>query len=563
MSKKISGAEYPLAKIFSSDFEYEMPSYQRPYAWTTDEASELFDDLYDFHQKEQEETYFLGSIVLIKDENVPKAEVIDGQQRLTTLTIVIAAIASRLEGESQTQFLKYILELGNEFEGLAPKPRLTLREKDRKFFAEYVQGMKFKELLKKDKATLNNESQRNIQANSRLILERMNVKLASESALKSFAAFLVQRCFLVAVSTPSQKSAFRVFSVLNNRGLDLLPTDIIKAEIIGQVAPAKRDMFNERWEDIEVSTGRDGFNELFAHIRMIFAKVKAKRALIEDFRDIVVKKATNSEELIDKIISPFAEKYLIAKNQKYISTENAQAINCHLKWLSRIDNIDWLPSAILFFSKNENDADISLWFVQKLERLAAFLHICGKNINERIERYEKVLTALHDNTDLCSAINLTVPEKEEFLVTLNGRIYEMPPKRRNYIILRLDSFISDAAATYDPSVLTIEHVLPQTVTAGTPWGDAWIAWWPTENDRKDWVHRIANLLPLTLKRNIQAQNYDFATKKSTYFGGTKGVSSYILTSQVLNTPDWTPKVVETRQDSLLRVFKDKWVLETS
>ena len=53
MTKKISGAEYPLAKIFSSDFDYSIPSYQRPYAWTGDETSELFDDLYDFHQKEQ------------------------------------------------------------------------------------------------------------------------------------------------------------------------------------------------------------------------------------------------------------------------------------------------------------------------------------------------------------------------------------------------------------------------------------------------------------------------------------------------------------------------------
>jgi uncharacterized protein with ParB-like and HNH nuclease domain len=69
MSKKISGAEYPLSKIFSSDFDYVIPSYQRPYAWTVDETSELCDDLYDFYQREEEETYFLGSIVLIKEED--------------------------------------------------------------------------------------------------------------------------------------------------------------------------------------------------------------------------------------------------------------------------------------------------------------------------------------------------------------------------------------------------------------------------------------------------------------------------------------------------------------
>ena len=64
MSKKISGAEFPLAKIFSSDFDYIIPKYQRPYAWTVDQASELFDDLYDFFLREPDDTYFLGSMSL-------------------------------------------------------------------------------------------------------------------------------------------------------------------------------------------------------------------------------------------------------------------------------------------------------------------------------------------------------------------------------------------------------------------------------------------------------------------------------------------------------------------
>lgn len=73
MSKKISGAEYPIAKIFSSEFQYEVPAYQRPYALTDDETLELFDDLYEFHRTEAEDDYFLGSIVLIKQATKPQA----------------------------------------------------------------------------------------------------------------------------------------------------------------------------------------------------------------------------------------------------------------------------------------------------------------------------------------------------------------------------------------------------------------------------------------------------------------------------------------------------------
>lgn len=108
MAKQISGLEYPLSKIFSSEFEYHIPPYQRPYAWTEEETSTLFEDLYDFYCSTINDDYFLGSIVLIKEDNKPCSDVIDGQQRLTTLTILLAVIASKFSGDKKT-LLKNIL----------------------------------------------------------------------------------------------------------------------------------------------------------------------------------------------------------------------------------------------------------------------------------------------------------------------------------------------------------------------------------------------------------------------------------------------------------------------
>ena len=201
MSKKISGAEYPLAKIFSSDFEYIIPSYQRPYAWTKEEAEELFDDLFDFYKSEPEEGYFLGSIVLIKRELEPYAEVIDGQQRLTTLTILLSAFASILK---QDDLYEYIWERGKKYEELEPKPRLTLRKRDRKFFSKYVQKLNFEELDGLDDKSLDNESQINIKKNSQLLLQKIKKNLSNNAEhIDGFVTFLVKRCFLVAVSTPA------------------------------------------------------------------------------------------------------------------------------------------------------------------------------------------------------------------------------------------------------------------------------------------------------------------------------------------------------------------------
>lgn len=315
--------------------------------------------------------------MLIKEEGKPEAEVIDGQQRLTTLTILLAALTHLATGTIRDSFHRYLCEPGNELEGLAQKPRLALRERDRAFFKRYIQDVAFDELMALDPAKLENESQRNIQANARLFLQRLVAAFGTDAqAVTQFGGFLVQRCFLVAVSTPSRQSAFRVFSVLNSRGLDLLPTDIIKSEVIDKVKPAVRDKYNDIWEELEVDTGRDGFAEVFGHIRMIYAKEKARRSLLDEFRERVVDKLPSAEDLVTKVIEPYTQAYLVAKNAQFVSTSNAAEVNGLLRWLNRIDNSDWLPSAIRFLAEHESDAEYVHWFISRIERLAAFMHVC-------------------------------------------------------------------------------------------------------------------------------------------------------------------------------------------
>jgi len=143
------------------------------------------------------------------------------------------------------------------------------------------------------------------------------------------------------------------------------------------------------------------------------------------------------------------------------------------------------------------------------------------------------------------------------LRALNGNVYEMTARRRNYLILRLDSFVSAMAATYTPNVQTIEHVLPQTVDPSSDWAVSW----PDANERARWLHRLANLVPLTRARNSRALNYDFDKKKSAYFAGSSGVTTYALTSQVLHAHSWTPGVVAERQEALLEVLSSSWRLD--
>lgn len=561
MSTKIKGAEYPLAKIFSSDFDYDIPSFQRPYAWTEEETGELFDDLFDFYENEEaDEQYFLGSVVLVKEDDKPHAEVIDGQQRLTTLTIFLAAITSKLSGENRSDFKNYIIEPGRASQGIASKPRLQIRKRDRDFFQKYIQYMEFDKLFALDPDAQDTEAKANIIRNAKLLMDRIDNNMPSEDEIVKFGAFLVQRCIMVVVSTPTEQAAFRIFSVMNSRGMSLLATDIIKADVIGAISDDKQQEYNDKWEELEIELGRNGFNDLFGHIRMIKTKTKAKRSLQDEFYkyvlpDINMKTAI---DFIDNQLEPYADAYSAIKNSHYVGTSGVDEVNDILRWLNRIDNSDWVPVAMLYFVKNKNDATALNKFLRRLERLAAYMRATSWDVTHRIERYAKVLADIENasGTDHGSNIELSNDEKTNFLERLNSDIYKMVSNKRNYLILRLDSFVSDGAATYDSKVLTIEHVLPQTVAQGSEWEKNW----PDAAVREKWLHKIGNILPLSKRKNSQAQNYEFDVKKEKYFKGKAGTASYALTSQVLSYSEWTPDVVEKRQSELIKVYKKNWDL---
>lgn len=564
MSNKITGKEYPLSKIFSADFEYHIPGYQRPYAWTEEETGILFDDLYEFFQTEAVDNYFLGSIVLIKDENKPYADVIDGQQRLTTLSILFSVMANSFHTEAyRNNCKKYLQEEGNILEGIAAQPRIFLRDWDQDFFSKYIQDIQLDALVQIDPVTLDTEAKRHIQKNCTVLREKFSEVFNDENDLLKFTQFILTRCFLVVVSTPNQESAFRVFSVMNSRGLDLLPTDIIKSMTIGKLPKDEEQKYTEKWEELENLTGRDGFNEVFTHTRTIFAKERPKKNLLDEFKEYVIKQ-TSPKSLVDEYLIPYTEAYVCLKNCDFSSTQNAEEINELLLWLNKTNNHDWMPPAIKFLTDHKNDSVYILWFIRKLERLASYLLVTAKDVNQRMERYKWILVEMESRPDN----NLTAPlenieltdwEKQQFIDALNGEIYSMTAKRRNYIIQRLDSFLSDGGATYNTKLFTIEHVLPQHPSADSEW----MKLWPDTQTQRFWLNKIANLVPLTRQRNSAAQNYDFNTKKIKYFQSKNGTSSYTLTTQVINIAAWTPEVVEARQKDLEKILISKWDLKIS
>ncbi|MBD2301217.1 DUF262 domain-containing protein [Nostoc sp. FACHB-190] len=556
----IQANQLPIHKVFSDDFIFTIPLYQRPYAWTTEQAGELFEDLISALGDSDEKIddinpYFLGSIVLIKGDTTD-AKVIDGQQRLTTITVLLAALRASVSKEYKHILTKYLYQ-EDPFEPENNIYRLTLREKDTPFFKEYIQSESGLERLNVLIDSKLSDSCKNLKHNALLFLDKL--KVIPESQLIRFIQFLIKRCFIVLVSTPDIESGYRIFSVLNNRGLDLSHADILKAEIIGKIPSEHQDKYSEKWENVEERLGRDTFKSLFSHIRMIHGKSKPRESILKEFKKDVNPSPTEyPQQFIDKILLPLADAFYDIQYQVYEGSLWTDEINILFQWLQFIDNSDWIPPAIFYLSQNYHNPELLLRFFSDLDRLASCLMIQRANINERIERYSKLLHAIDNREDLYtpdSPLQLTSKEKENILKILNGDLY-LIKKIRSYVLLRLDSALAEGKPAYTFSNITVEHVLPQNPSADSEW----LTLFPTQEDKEKYVHRLGNLVLLSSAKNSMAQNFDFETKKQKYFTTKKGICNFALTTQVLMEKEWTSEIIEKRQKVLIDKLKELWRL---
>jgi hypothetical protein len=388
---KIEAYERNIGDIFSDAYEFEIPPYQRPYAWEEEQTRELLNDLLEAMDNRDASggLYFLGSIVLVKLPTEAQAKVIDGQQRLTTLTILLSVLRDlTTDLESRIERRGYVYQKASADKGLKERYRLLLRERDRPFFLKYVQELGATENIP-DASKLEGSQQR-IAENAKYL--RSQLEAIPEDRRNALIAFLIQHCYLVVVAVPTAEAARRIFTVLNARGLDLTPTDILKAELLERAGPANETPLANRWEQVEQVLGRDRMVELFGHIRMIYERDKPRLALEDGFSKFVPPFSGKADAFISNILEPMSDSLLLlgdsVKVQKYFGLEAAKAVRS----LQRIDNKDWMPPALLRIWKwRQDDSSAISKFLIDLERRAYFLFVTRAGVNDRIARFAAVM----------------------------------------------------------------------------------------------------------------------------------------------------------------------------
>ena len=557
-TKTLEANEYSLKEIFCDSYSFEIPRYQRPYSWEVEQAVTLVDDLLQFLEEQPQEIqhanpYFLGSIVLIKPNGV-LSQIVDGQQRITTLTIVFSVLRSLVSPEFKGALENAIFQKGDPILMTEDKPRLRTRSRDQAFFNQYIQQANQLDNLQAIQEELN-DSQKNMHRNALAIKKRLEDE--SPETLKRLCQLLLVKCFLVVVKTLDVDSAYRIFSVMNDRGLDLSATDILKSLITSEITPTndKQEIYTKKWEDIEEDLGRNAFNALFAHIRMIEMRTKSRSNLVADFK-IHIKPNEQPEQFIDEQLTPYSDAFSDILSRSFSHPEHSQQINQSLKWLNNIDNNDWMPVAIYYIAKYRQDGKRLAEFLKQLECVASVQMINRIAVNHRLIRYKAILDAIDLGSEFDdSALQLANKDKSNARKQLDGDLY-LSSRIRSMVLLRLDAELSDGTASYDLPKISVEHVMPQKIADQSKWH----SWCPAHDVHQHWVHRLGNLVLLSRNKNSAASNYDFEKKKNAYFLQHGSSTPFILTNQVLSYETWTPDIIETRQQILLEKLCQIWKL---
>lgn len=534
-----------IGNILTEQICYEIPPYQRPYSWKKENVQQFLEDVWEAYENRDKE-YFIGSLITIEKEKNLRYEVVDGQQRLTTLNLIFARLRDHITNEAAKEVLGKRILPRNVLTGEAETPRLLLRKKDQSFFRRHV--LEAHPIPIKDRAGID-APQNRIAENLDTIDEFCKAK--TEQDLKLFANYILQMVYVVFVNTDSWKSAYRLFNVLNARGLSLSNADLIKNtlfSLLGSQVNRSYDL-EDRWVELEEKIGVDRLDTFFSHHRTSITALKARGSLHEEFDPIIRATSGGPFLFLDKVIDS-AENYM-----KIVDSEFADATTLRsLKALQRVEYDEWIPPLLAFLNQPVAELPESE-FINLLEKITMQNWVRRLGRTARLTVYFQLISAIIDGkrADDIRDIFRKNARNKEFLELLGGELYGKPFDAA--VLLRIEEATQDNSVTKSYNGrLTIEHVMPQALK-----DDYWKSRF-TEEQHSTWLHRLGNLAMLCGSKNYKAQYYDFDRKKKIYNDRDKKVS-FDLTKEICLVPEWTEDTIKKRHERIMKLSEDTWTID--
>lgn len=515
---------------------FVIPEYQRPYAWTEEQVETLFEDLWEFTTisggVERESSYFLGSVVSYENEN-GEQEIIDGQQRITSLFLLLRAIYTKLVATPESE---RTAEANNFIGKIEP----TIWRTDK-----LTGTVDFKNILLTSRV-VNNEGNEILRAiletgktdenakdnysRNYRYFQKLFDRHSTENPLMiyQFIYAVLNQAILLPITADTQDTALTIFSTLNDRGLPLSDADIFKAKIYNQLEVEAKKVFIERWKDLDeqATDANESIQQLFYYNMFYY------RALDQDTNTTTpgVRKyyAANKferlykKELLDTLFIILNLWKVINKGEEIEGEawSKNNKIKQTLDILTSYPNEFWKYPVVIYYVCYRNEENFE-------KRFALFLN---KLLMELMTKYLMMPTinaVKPDILKLNSAIvasNIPIFEFKTVDVTQLEPYIHNP--NRNAVRMLLKTLAYEHQDDLLPTNWEIEHIFPQKWQTN---------YFPKEPDStiKEKIEHIGNKLPFEKKLNIVAGNGYFSKKKKEYMVSKIAITNTMGTSEVM------------------------------
>lgn len=552
------------------EIPFVIPEYQRPYSWSDDEIITLFEDLWDFSiertHNDGAKSYFLGCIVSYEEDG--KRQIIDGQQRITSLFLLLRAVFSMLEQEENKteeveNFIRKIkpaLWKENEMTGKEDRNQILLK-------SEVVTdsgNMILRNILETGEA--DPKAKDNYSRNFNKFKELyVNKSQSSPNQIYHFVLALLNYSILLPITADDQETALTIFNTLNNRGLPLSDADIFKSYIYKKLDDKGKSTFITKWKKLESDSEKanESIQSLF-YYNMFYMRAREKD---------------------DKSTTPGVRKYYLDKNHNRLTTEiiDELASNLHLwevinnrevvdseQWSKNIDirkildclssytNEFWKYPVSIFYMKHKNNEDFENLFLQFLRKfyvmiLTRYLEVPTINAVKAdiLKLNVQIIGNCHPN--FYAGFEEKKLDDEYAINAENARTDNLiiaPHKNMVRMLLKLLAYQEEQKELL-PTYWEIEHIFPQT------WDSKYYTFDEEEANQK--LEHLGNKLPLEKKLNISASNNYFSKKKEKY-----QTSNIAIIKKLGNSclEEWNLDNISTNDKKVCGIVKNilkKWV----
>lgn len=564
---EIKSEKILVKKVF--DMWFTIPVYQRPYVWGNEEISDLLDDIAYAAENNPTSQYFIGSIVFqnrpaLPDKGIyfPENDLLDGQQRLTSLLILMAVIRDLAKDDIlRTTCHKFVYQEKNPYTNTPERLRIiSARPQVQEFMEKYV--MALKGTLKHDdlEKYAKNGGDVSVSNMASAILQiHKYFNNDKKISVDMFFQFLLNYVLMIYVSTEDLEDAFRLFTVLNSRGIPLRNSDILKAINLGQIKDAReQEKFGEFWVETENEFG-DDFDRFLSFIRTLLVKDKARLNLLKEFEDKIYEpQGKDKKSLLQKgketleYIKRFKEHHstLFSKNNYDIC--NSWAFdNLLVVMLSGFEASDWIPPLLAYYDKFGTKGILE--FLKKLDNKFSGDWIAQETPTSRIENMNTILKKIESSptSDEVIVSNVFNFDTISYFRNLEGKVYGR--KWAKYILLKLDYLFqghSEKKSGLDQ--ISVEHILPQTPLTNSHWCIDF-----TDIQRDSMTHLLGNLVLLSRKKNTSQGRYDFKEKKEKYFKAN--IETFPNSVRILTAYNqWTPTELQKNHDFVINKLKEHY-----